>query len=593
MERVHGALMAGFLNQGNSEMALKQFWSKPWGLLFSSWLIVAFGQPARAPWLGLIAAAFGYALFWRGMVCFSRAKQRFLSAAAWFALVQCVQLSWMTSIKYVGGLVFIVYTLLCIAWGAQFAFVSLWIPSKGPIPVHKVFFIAALWTILEWSRLYILSGFSWNPVGLGLTGSPYPLQMASVTGVYGLTVWVMLTNLMVFNAWQIVEQRRESGLSNVHARKYFIAWIVLAVFPYVSGWIHISFHERRMSNASSLSVMAVQTSLRPDQKVTFEGFGGVPALQPKEQWKRILNAIKDHHGQKIDLILLPEGTVPYGTNLPIYTLSSVQEELAQIFKLKDLSELPLPREPMASPFLNEHHEPLWVVGNGYWAQAVANLFRADVMIGLEDYVKDSAKEVKSYQAAFHYQPFAETANRYEKRVLVPMGEYIPFDWCKGLAARYGVYDSFIHGKEAKVFQSETPLGISICYEETYGDLMRENRLIGAAALVNLTNDGWYPNSKLPRQHLDHARPRSVENGFALLRSCNTGVSAMIDCLGRTVAELGSDQESPSQDPQLLLATISSYNYKTLYTFWGDKFIIGLCFLTVLSYFIVRIILRFC
>jgi apolipoprotein N-acyltransferase len=547
--------------------------------LLLSWFIVAFGQPAWMPWLGLAAAACGYALFWKGLIIFPSWKQRFLAATLWFAFVQSIQLSWMTSVKYVGSLVLIVYGLLTIAWGVQFALISLWVPRSGTVSILRMLFIAAFWTILEWSRLHILSGFSWNPAGLALSGNVYPLQMAAVGGIYGMTFWVMLVNLLAFNIFKIFEQRN----SFAYAKPFIIAWIVLGVFPYAFGWLHVAFHESRMASSSPLTVLAIQTFLKPDQKVPYKEFEGV-ALSPLDQWKRILNELKDYRGKQIDLILLPEGTVPYGTDYPIYPLASVQETLIQIFNLGDAHDLPAPYTTSASTFFDENHRAFWAAGNGYWAQAIADLFHANVIIGLEDFVKASGKKSKSYQAAFHYRPFEKTAARYEKRILVPMGEYIPFNWCKGLAARYGVYDSFSPGTEAKIFQCKIPMGISICYEETYGNLMRENRLMGAAVLINLTNDGWYPDSKLPRQHLDHSRPRTVENGFALLRACNTGVSAIVDSLGRTVAELGSDQESPSNTPQVLSATVSSYNYQTLYTFWGDKFIIGLCILMVSVYF---------
>ena len=130
------------------------------------------------------------------------------------------------------------------------------------------------------------------------------------------------------------------------------------------------------------------------------------------------------------------------------------------------------------------------------------------------------------------------SSRYEKRILLPIAEYIPFNWVKKFALKYGIADSFTPGLEAKVFQmGRVKTGVSICYEETFGNLMRANRAKGADLLINLTNDAWYPDSRLPSVHYLHGRLRAVELGIPLLRSCNTGVTCGIDALGRTIGML--------------------------------------------------------
>ena len=163
-----------------------------------------------------------------------------------------------------------------------------------------------------------------------------------------------------------------------------------------------------------------------------------------------------------------------------------------------------------------------------------------------------------------------------------MAEYIPFAFCRQLAAKYGIGGSFTPGTQAKVWQGrKCPFGVCICYEETFGDMMRDNRLLGADFLLNVTSDVWYPNSSLPQQHLDHARLRTVENGMALVRACNTGVTCVVDSLGRNVAVLGEKADQPEWVAEALKVEVPLYTYSTLYTQWGDKLIVWLCVALVL------------
>ena len=155
-----------------------------------------------------------------------------------------------------------------------------------------------------------------------------------------------------------------------------------------------------------------------------------------------------------------------------------------------------------------------------------------------------------------------------------MGEYIPFEWCKKILSKYGIVDSYTPGSSAKVFQTaRVPVGISICYEETYGNLMRESRQNGAEVLVNLTNDVWYPRSRLPIIHFFQGRLRAVEGGVPVLRSCNTGVTGGIDALGRVVAELPYECPQRECAPGVLALALPLYHYSTLYTVYGDAVVI--------------------
>jgi apolipoprotein N-acyltransferase len=152
------------------------------------------------------------------------------------------------------------------------------------------------------------------------------------------------------------------------------------------------------------------------------------------------------------------------------------------------------------------------------------------------------------------------AGRYDKRELVPFGEYLPFRALLGQPGlgtlTRGTID-FHPGPGAVTLELPglPPFSPLICYEVIFPGAVVEP---GArpAWLLNVTNDAWFGRSSGPYQHLAMARMRSVEQGLPLVRSANTGISAVIDPWGREQArmELGEMGTLDADLPQALPAT---------------------------------------
>lgn len=528
-------------------------------LFFISLIIVAFGQSVWVGVLGYLASIFGFALFFKSLFFFEKKTYRFYLSTCWFFLIQLVQLSWMTSTDYVGLGILLVYFFMSFSLGLQFGFLSQLFPiKKENLQWVQILSICSFWTLMEWSRLFFLSGFSWDPIGLALTNNHYSMQLASVFGVFGLSFWVLFTNLLTFKVFFTKNGRKA----------IYFSWGLIALFPYCFGFIHEYAQKINMVNQNSMSVLLIQTSLSPEQKepslTQAEQF-----VPPVEQWSRVLSFIKNYKGKKIDLIVLPEAAIPFGSHEGFYSMTSFLYTWQTTFGRSSFGFLPPLEEPLAKKIsLNENL--VWRLTNSYWAQAIANYMKAEVVIGL-DYRDKQAK--KNYNSGFHFIPFAAAHARYEKQVLVPMVEYFPFKWCGTIAANWGINDVFTPGTEAKVFQGIVPFSISICYEETYGHLMRYFRKNGAQLLVNISNDGWFPSSKLPIQHFELGKLRSVENGVPILRACNTGLTAGVDCFGRTIKVIGG--KDFEKKAGALYVELPLNNYPTLYSIWGDNLIIYL------------------
>ncbi|MCB1118868.1 MAG: apolipoprotein N-acyltransferase [Chlamydiia bacterium] len=525
-----------------------------------SFALVAFGQPAWCWWSGLIAAAFGYALFWRVLLDIEDKKTRFWIASSWFGLVQIVQLSWLISHPF--AYIWSVYLFFSALLGVQFGLVSLLVTKKHLRRMSHLAAVAALWTLFEWSRLFILSGFSWNPVGLALTGSLYPLQAATLFGIWGLSYWVIFVNLLFLRAWV-------KGFSLAAVT----VWMGSLLAPYLFGMGHLAYHDQYfVQGKRDFSAVLVQTAFPIEEDEHFSDFQHAVSLV-MEEWTHVLKMLKKSEGKLIDLVAFPEGVVPFESQAKIFPLEFVQDTFVEVFGAEVKKKLPAP-ERFAKVYATEQG-PKTFVSNAYWAQAITDLMGTPVIFGMQHTQDNDTWS----QAALYFQPLKEEVESYAKRVLIPMAEYLPCTFMQNLAQMYGVTGFFTPGNAAKVFAvRDIAFGVSVCYEETFGNLTRESRSLGADILVNMTNDNWFPNSRLPKQHFHHGRVRSVEMGIPVLRACNTGITSAIDSLGRIVKVLNEEDEWSSDT---LHVDVPLYSYRTLYSSFGDALSVGLCLLLAL------------
>lgn len=174
---------------------------------------------------------------------------------------------------------------------------------------------------------------------------------------------------------------------------------------------------------------------------------------------------------------------------------------------------------------------------------------------------------------------------YDKSHLVPFGEYLPFEKTLGklgLAKLTGIEGSFAPGEGPRVYAvpgagTVTPL---ICYEILFpGEVVGDKR---PDWFVNVTDDSWFGPWAGPRQHLLVARVRAIEEGLPVARAANTGISAIIDPLGRITRQLGLGKMGVVDGP--LPAAIAQTPYSRIHDWW---FWLALCGLTALSWFASR------
>jgi apolipoprotein N-acyltransferase len=176
---------------------------------------------------------------------------------------------------------------------------------------------------------------------------------------------------------------------------------------------------------------------------------------------------------------------------------------------------------------------------------------------------------RRYNAAFAVHPDGQVPPPYFKQILIPFGEYVPFAsvW-PGLQQLNADAGIFTAGDGVRVFDYPMQRGgeggyslkVSplICYEDTVPAPACEAALGGAELLVNLTYDTWFGRSAAPHEHHLIAAFRAIENRRYLVRATNTGLTAVVDPLGRTIARL------PTFTEGTVAARVTLLGERTLY-----------------------------
>ncbi len=149
-----------------------------------------------------------------------------------------------------------------------------------------------------------------------------------------------------------------------------------------------------------------------------------------------------------------------------------------------------------------------------------------------------------FNSSILIRPDGSLDTPYNKIILMPFGEYTPMSsWLPWLEEINSTAGQFTPGESPSVLSfplssgAQAKLSPLICYEDVIPDIARKATQLGAELLVNQTNDAWFGKSVAPYQHHMIASFRAIENRRYLLRSTNTGLTAVVDPLGRTAASL--------------------------------------------------------
>ena len=330
----------------------------------------------------------------------------------------------------------------------------------------------AAWAVVEWAKSSGALGCPWANLGYALAPSPVSIQVASLAGAQGLSVWIVAVNALVAAA----------VVSRGTARR--VGWIAAAI---VLVWLPHQWGAARLAKATRqplIRVAMVQPNIASHEKWD-------PARQDS-----VVAAIYRLHRVAVasdprpDLILWPETALPFYLRL----------EPAKLL-----------------PFLS-------LVREG----------GIPVLLGYPDARLSASGSAITHNAAGLVLPNGSFAAQYEKIHLVPFGERIPFQGLFPFLGTLDLGQAeWTPGTRAVVFTAaRASFGVLICFESIFPDHARRYALEGAQYLVNITNDEWFGKTAGPVQHADMAILRSVELGLATARCANTGISMLVDPYGR-------------------------------------------------------------
>lgn len=410
------------------------------------------------------------AAFWLGLLS---GLAHFLGLFYWIVYVTIVYggLSWPVAVGVLGLLAG--YLSL---YRGLWALGLNWTAARG---LNPLWWAPTLWVALELGQTYILSGFPWELLGNGLYRFPVLLQIADLTGVYGLSFLVVLVNMSIFLVFYPPRGWKLRPLGHLP----LLALLLAAWLGY--GFYRLNEIKEQAAQSPKIQVAVVQGNIKQGEKWKKE--------MVQATLERYAALTRQVAGAR--LIIWPETAAPF-------------------FFLR-------------TPDLTAQVQKIARDSGGYL------LFGAPAW-------ELTPRGESYFNRAYLLSPQGEVAGSYDKAHLVPYGEYVPlkrfFPFIGKMVAMVGDFSEGPVG--AVVSLPEGAIGPLICFESIFPYLSRAQVQNEARLLVNMTNDAWYGTTSAPYQSLAIAVVRAVENRVCLARAANTGISAFIGGDGSILWESG-------------------------------------------------------
>lgn len=388
--------------------------------------------------------------------------------------------------------------------------------------------LISLWIGYEYLHQTWDLAFPWMTLGNGFANFHQLIQWYSFTGVYGGTLWIWISNILVFlYYWQYKEK-----IAVFSQTKLKISIAAVLTIPIIISLAQYFSYEEHINPSE---VVVVQPNVDP-----YEKFG---AISPQEQLENLIQLSESVAKPNTEFFIWPETAIS--------NYRGINED-----EFRDAAAY-----QRTLLFLEKFH-------NG------------NILSGIESYKLYADQKTRTARP-FGNQ-FIESYNAsvlidgssklqfYHKSKLVPGVEQMPFgkalEFMKPLFAHFGgTTGGYGSDSIPSVFYSQSGIGIApvICYESIWGDYVAQYIKQGAQLIAVVTNDGWWKNTSGKDQHLAYAKLRAIENRRWVARSANTGISGFINQKGDIV------QKTSWWVPAALTQEVNLNEEITFYTQYGD------------------------
>ena len=421
-----------------------------------------------------------------------------------FVVVQYGQLP-----LYAGVSVMLLLVMYLSLYPALFCVGVVYFKKRG---IGAVLVAPLLWTALEYLKAHLFSGFPWEDLAYSQHGYLSLIQIADITGIYGITFLIVLLNCVLYDCMSGLFPS-PGGKRKLPLPEIIVAVaLVLLVFGY--GVYRIDTLKEAEKGLNPVNALIVQGNI--DQSVKWS-----PEFQT-ETMDIYRSLSVDASRKGVSLIVWPETAAP--------------------FYFQDYDD-------RARGVINVAREA------GAW-----------LLFGSPSYDREG-KNISFHNSAYLLSPDGFISGRYDKVHLVPFGEYVPLSRILFFIDKLVVgAGDFKPGDEiVPLPMGDEEIGALICYEGIFPEISREYRLKGAGLLVNITNDAWYGNTSAPYQHLTMGIFRAIETRTYMIRAANTGISAIVNPAGEIVSRTGLFERG------ILGGTVKFTHHSTFYSRYGNIF----------------------
>lgn len=482
----------------------------------------------KANWLCFVAGfslVFAYApfsLWWLALFlpialvhCMYQAKSNkeafkygFIFAFGWFSS----GISWVhVSIDQFGGLplaISLLLMLLLCLYLALFPALACYLTQRFSKQNNKLWLLPSFWLIAEYLRSVVLTGFPWLSLGYSQINSPLA-HFAPVIGEVGITAIILLINISLYLVFRANFSKTDTG-NRVTTPALVLMVIGVATFTFAkTTWVN--------ATGKKVNTALIQGNIEQSMK-----------WEPENEWPTMLKYLDlTRINYDAELIIWPESAIPA-------LEPAVQDYLTTV---------------NSSAILNESTIITGIINYNFESK---EYFNALITLG-----KSSSEDERGY----HYNH----NNRYYKNHLLPIGEFVPFqEWLRPLAPFFNLpMSSFSRGDYVQANLQANGLAILplICFEIAFPHQLAANLTTDTDILLTVSNDAWFGDSHGPHQHLDIARMRALEFGRPLLRSTNTGITAVVDHYGKVTGII------PQFEEAVLKAQLDVVEGETPYSQW--------------------------